>query len=321
MQLKLNKCIGLAVLCVLFSCTTYRFLDIEVLKPAELPNINKINKLYIVNSERIALSQDLLKDSAFFRFFLMNFGIELQHKLRESPLFDSTKIINIKFSDFKDTFKNLPFEQRKYTTASYIQSFFYSDSVYSAYDYNASSWCTRYRVLYDIIFHFDNLAYTNNLSKNILVSDTLIWDSPIHTDAWIVNYLKLAKKEKYHEICKYIAEAYAYKLAPHWIKVERLLYYSPNKIMLKAYNLYEKDEIAGAIKQWQIVYNNGTKYLASMAAHNIAVSYEVLDSITLANEWVNKSVNLKPRPDSKFYQNILAKRLLEKNSLNDQLKN
>jgi hypothetical protein len=318
MQLKLNKCIGLAVLCVLFSCTAYRFLDIEVLKPAELSNVQKINKLYILESQKMAISSDVLKDTAFFNLFLMNFGSDLRNKLKESPFYDSTEIINMPFSNFKNTFSNLDFEQRKYSNACYIQTLNFSDTVYLIYD--AYTWWTRYRVIYDIIFHFDNLVNTSNLSKDILVSDTVVWDSP-YSSSIGNDYLELDKTEKYREICKYVAESFASKIAPHWIKVERMLYYSPNKIMLNAYDLYEKNKFNEAINQWQIVFYHGTKYLASMAAYNIAVCYEVQDSLTLANEWIYKSVTLKPTPESKFYQNILANRLLEEKSLNNQLKN
>jgi hypothetical protein len=90
--------------------------------------------------------------------------------------------------------------------------------------------------------------------------------------------------------------------------------------MRKAYDYFVEDKITDAIQQWQIVYDNGTKSLASMAAHNIALSYEVLDSLSLANEWINKSVALKPNPDSKLYQSVLAQRLSDSFILNSQLK-
>jgi hypothetical protein len=153
------------------------------------------------------------------------------------------------------------------------------------------------------------------------VSDTVTWDSPFYLYNNInLDSIEVDKPEMYRELSGYVAELLAHKIAPYWIKEERLLYYRPNKDMRKAYDYYAEDQIPNAIQQWQTVYNNGTQTLASLAAYNIAVSYEVIDSLSLANEWINKSVALKPNPDSKLYQSILAQRLSDSYILNSQLK-
>jgi hypothetical protein len=311
--------VALFLLCTLFSCTSYRFLDIEALKPAELTNPYKAKKFYILNLKKIAIESDMLKDSVFLRIFYLNLGYELQKKLKESPIFANTEILNTSIAKMKEEYITLDFEQRKFVNACFIKSITISDTLVKHYD-NSGRWWNRYEMIYKIVYYFDNLASIPNVQKEIMVCDTITCDGPSNTYYSGTDLFQMNKTILYSKLSDKAAELFAHKVAPYWIKVERLLYYRSNKNMRKAYDYFVEDKITDAIQQWQIVYDNGTKSLASMAAHNIALSYEVLDSLSLANEWINKSVALKPNPDSKLYQSVLAQRLSDSFILNSQLK-
>jgi hypothetical protein len=123
----------------------------------------------------------------------------------------------------------------------------------------------------------------------------------------------------YIDIGKYAAVKYVNKITPCWITEERMLFYNKNKTMVKAYKAYCNDQIDIAINEWKVAFNSENRKIAARAAHNIAVCYEIMDSIDLANQWINLSLQQKKEEKSVLYKKILTKRFNDMHLLDKQL--
>ena len=124
---------------------------------------------------------------------------------------------------------------------------------------------------------------------------------------------------RYKELADIIASDLSVKLVPNWNTDERQIYFVPNQLMRKAYKYFGTNDLDAAISQWKTVYNLGTVPLASKAAFNIALTYEIKDDLPASKDWLNKAISLKK--DSVFirYQQIIEKRIEDRSKIDKQL--
>ena len=89
--------------------------------------------------------------------------------------------------------------------------------------------------------------------------------------------------------------------------------------MRKGYLAFITGDYANAISQWKQVYSSKTNDLAVMAAFNIALSYEFMDDILSAEEWLLNAEALKKTKNTAEYLKIIRNRVKDKNVLDKLL--
>jgi hypothetical protein len=146
MDLKLFKTISVITILTITSCKPYRYVDIQVLKPAETDTLLKVNKLFIVNSEGLKIDSSNKVDPFYYIQFLYNFKKELKKKLIETPLFSNTEIINTSNQILMSSLWNLDKDQRNKTIVCTIQSVILNDSVQNIL--GNDTWYMKYRIIY-----------------------------------------------------------------------------------------------------------------------------------------------------------------------------
>lgn len=112
---------------------------------------------------------------------------------------------------------------------------------------------------------------------------------------------------------------YAHRIAQQWVAEHRLLYNSSAQGFNDAIIFVKNNNWDKAIELWQTSVKSTNLELASKAAYNIAVAYEVKDDLNSAIEWAAKSYFLQNNQASDKYIKILETRMNEKKQIVEQL--
>ena len=159
-----------------------------------------------------------------------------------------------------------------------------------------------------------------HLIDNYKSSDTLFWSNCTHDLISIVT--TLPDIEHSSETAGMIAgENYVRHLASVWKTEERMLYFSINRLMRKAYKKFILNDLSGAQKIWKKVYEIATRKLASEAAFNVALIYELFDDLNASEDWLHKSDEMCQKQLTLEYFNKIKKRQKMQLELDKQLLN
>jgi hypothetical protein len=321
MYRSLFKTIAYLTLVLITSCNPYRYIDIDVLEPAETDSLLQFKKL-IISSENVFFDTLNRSNSNYYSLFLSNFKYELKKKLFETPLFNTSEIIDSDDYNIKKIIENLDSVQKKYITVCTIKTVKLSDSVQYILGYD--SWYMKYKIKYHLKLQFCNLS-TPKLYTNKFIDDISYWVSPeISNEIWniAVSCENKPSKDMAYKYCGVdAADVAVYKITPYWLIAERVLFYNKNKQMESAYNAYCNNQLNNAIQDWKIAFYNKNRKITAQAAHNLAVCYEIKDSIGLAINWINLSTKYKKYEKSISYKKILTKRFYDTYKLNNQFLN
>src|SRR4030042_3977887 len=99
---------------LIFSCIPYRYLDIQVLKPAQVSWSHKIDTLFLLEAMKIKSNGKSAKDKLLYLKFLHSFNQSFAEKLKKSPLFDNTNIKTVPFNYLYDIYLESEYEERKH---------------------------------------------------------------------------------------------------------------------------------------------------------------------------------------------------------------
>ncbi len=304
----------LTLFLILASCNSFRYIDVQVLNPAEVKLPQNIEKVFVV-SNKLNIETTNITDTLYL-LFLNNFYDKLNKTLPQSPLFTNCKFYICNPDSFRKIFVESSFTKRKRYGIFSIDSLALKDSLHyidSENNYNPPY--IKLELKFSIVGRFWKFNSPENFIS-IRQKDTLFWE---FSDLYEFQNQMPNNLIAYSEGGKSIGEIFAQKMAPYWTTQERILFHNPNRYMRKAYQAYVKDNLTIAIEHWERVYNLGTKILASMAAHNVAVCYEMLDDLDLCEEWLGKSIGTRPNYISQNYLLEIEKRRSNVIMLNKQM--
>jgi hypothetical protein len=303
----------------IWSCSPYRYIDIQVLKPAQVAWSHKIDTLFVIETIKINERDTSIQNRLQYLKFLYNFNKALIKELKESPILVNSNIRSVSYDYASDKYAESTFEERKHIYACSINSIKTRDTTYISKFYGEFGTYTlvTYRIIYIAKVRFSNYI---NMTHEITVEDTVWWESlPIYYNPSDVK-VSANKTEAFMELGELVAENLAKKNAPYWASEERAIFYASNKMMRRGYKSFVENNSSNAINYWTEVYNSGTKRLAAMASYNIALSYETIDSLNLSKDWLEKSVKLKNDSVTLRYLGHIKNRIKEKGKLDEQFK-
>jgi hypothetical protein len=248
----------------------------------------------------------------YYELVIKNFNSTIKKSLEQSPSFANATITFPKEADkMPDSIKGLSIDNIK---GKLLLKFYYrilidttnAQSDISFFDYYG--YYSTYGVYYKFQFEVSNIE-TKEILDQSQCSNSFTWvkrsNSEDGTEAVI-------------EASRQAADLYARRLAPFWSTEERMLYYSGNQLVRKGYNSFCEDDLQGATVFWNQLYNTGTRKLASLAAHNIALVYEMQDDLDACENWLVKSIQSKLHKETQTYLAKIRKRKLARISLEQQ---
>jgi hypothetical protein len=300
---------------VLASCSSVRYIDIQVLNPSEITPHRKIDQLYIIRSLPVK-NAGIKIDTGFFHVFSDSLYPAIAKKLAQSPALINSKIDVLSMAGYRNIYPKTDFNARKSSFVVFLDSLALKDTLSVEYVYDADpSYWGLYGIMFLTKFYFKNMAI-ESLNKTITLQDTMEWEYPIKGPNAKLTY---NHANDYKDLANYIADDLTKKIVPYWNTSERVIFFASNHYMRHAYNAFIKNDLDEAIYTWSEVYNKATRNLASKAAFNIALTYEIKDELTNSRRWLDKALEVKK--DSIFYnyRKTIDKRLTEKEKIDKQL--
>jgi hypothetical protein len=289
------------------SCSSLHYIDIQVLNPAQVKITKKIDTLYIIDNKDLPSVIASHKGACY-----KGFSNELPELLKESPVFQDIPVVARSYPDMRRIVSAIDEEKQKgyYYVLPSVKV--YQDNTEKKYDFETQK---EISLLY-FRFEVNTIDASNEVCIDSFTKiDTLFWSKNQNTDKY-----EIPNKILY-QIGQISSEAFARHWAPWWEEEERALFYSINGNMMKAYEYFTSNDLQSAINTWEHVYNVGAKYLASMAAYNIALVYEIQDDLDQSEYWLNQSLKAKQRPEASVYLETIKKRKAQKEKLDSQLNN
>jgi hypothetical protein len=301
----------LCLLAVLFfltisSCTSYRYIDIQVLNPSSI-DLPKLNTLVLVDYLGDKKASSDKKTSPLYDTIISQFQASIKKALEESPAFNHSTIDIIsadsirmlanerKDTDQKQAILKFKFQMLIDTSHAGLSILRYPYGFYTIYN--------KYQ------FQLVDLN-TNNQYDWYQSSNSFHLCRSSLTDDGVEGIKELARET---------ADSYAKRIAPYWSTEERMLYYTSNGMMRKAYTCFCENDLDGAMMTWKELSEIGTSRLASLAAHNVALVYELLDDVDSCETWLVKSIQFKLNHQTNNYLTIIRSRKLSRVFLEKQL--
>ena len=344
---KYSKCIFLLAAAGLFtSCSTMSYMPIEIAdKPPEMVDhkiqsltlINRATDFRFENFNKDTLQQSLYKKQFKTDTLLFDSNsadtllIALGDMLFESGRFDI--VIPEEREIDRNTNRSYPVAL-DWEKADSIATAFNTDGVLSLdhfrtrlitnyeketlYDQMTNSFYSGYyvqmKVGYDALFR---LYYPEEkeLTKNILITDTLIWEDA-DTDIRTLFGRFTPAKDALAEAGIHAALRLSEKIAPVWQRVNRSYFSKGHPLLEEAHRKILEEDWESAAKIWTELTGTGfSKDVRSKAEFNLALANELLGDLNKAIEWGIKSYRTRYRPVTHNYLetlNLRKKRLEEK---------
>ena len=294
----------------LISCTSPRYIDVQVLNPAEVKLPSNIEKVFIISKSTLNVKTEVILGE-LYGSFLNHVYDNLKINLLQSPLFSTCKFYVCDGDYFINYYKSTSYNERKKYCVFNLDSLAMEDSVFEMYFNTAITFEFRYSIS-------GRFSKFTELENSIFIDqkDTLVWE--FYNPAEI-NMVFSSKADAYALAGNMVGEMLAHKMAPHWVTEERILFHNYNKYMRKAYKAYSNDNLITAISNWKKVYDVGTNHLASFAAYNIGVCYEILDDLDQCQDWLEKAKKAKNNKITENYEVQIEKRRADITKLNKQM--
>ncbi len=306
------------------SCTTYRFIDIQVLNPGSVKLPSNITFHIIepqkVDTEfRIILRDTSLNELYLYKLLIHNFDSTLKKHLEASPMFSNSQIVIQNESEFNKNIATKSLDEKKEHVLMSVEKLdLIEQKIFADYDLWNYDYLATYSFYYKFKIELRNMG-TNQIYDTYTFFDTLSWNSQSYYKELLIRDLPTTSQATV-EIGKIAGERYADKIAPFWTSEERMLFYNPNRFLKNGYNQFVANDLEGAIQTWKHLYEVGTPQLASIAAHNIGLMYEMLDDFDNSELWLNNSVKVKYHFQTEEYLDRIKERRGGRKKLDEQMK-
>lgn len=127
-------------------------------------------------------------------------------------------------------------------------------------------------------------------------NDSIFWETSGSNLTQTTNRL-ISHKELLTQASEFAGSIPVKKLLPHWKTGHRYLFAGGSAPMRDAVIYIRENNWPDAIRQWRKLYEQKKGKKKMQAAHNIAIGYEMQDSIPEALEWAQKAQKLAFRLD------------------------
>lgn len=306
----------------LSSCVQYKFINIQVLKPSKFSVTKDFVQPVIVAGihKGVQGSPESLAQAALDSLAALEACMVLAENLAESPWFQGLNLPVKQY--YRDDSSHLilpyPWEKVESMAASenadlvisleYIKVTPQSD----AYPFWDGATRAYYGYLSMNVYAYWRVynLYDRKVMADYLHRDTLVWEKTdyyrIRVGDQLPGFFSAASYSGY-----VVGSEYAKKIAPSWMDDQRLYFFKGPKQMAKAAEFVSSNQWLEAASQWQAVLQNPKPRSkdAAKAAFNMALANEMLGKFDIALEWLNKSDQYFPLPETEWYRRIIQHRI------------
>lgn len=135
------------------------------------------------------------------------------------------------------------------------------------------------------------LPQRNGPTTSLQTNDSIFWES-FGSDISQAATRLIPQKKMLKEASEFAGSIPAKTLLPHWKTAQRYIFAGGSAPMRDALIYIRENNWPEAINQWQKCYEQKKGKKKMQAAHNLAIGYEMQDSIPEALEWARKAQKL-----------------------------
>jgi tetratricopeptide (TPR) repeat protein len=146
------------------------------------------------------------------------------------------------------------------------------------------------------------------------------WDASGNSVRDAINQL-VGKSSAIRDVSYKAGRLYGQRITPSWYRVTRIYYKKAkrNPDLEEGARWMEANNWENAIESLEKAVENGDRKSRGMAAHNLAVVYEILRNLENARDWAQKAWAQYENRDSKDYAYQLNRRIQEGERLKYQM--
>jgi hypothetical protein len=304
------------------SCVQYKLINIQTLKPSELVVPSNFSRPLVIAGiyKGIEGVPENLAQAALDSTAALEAAYALVESLYESPWYsglnipvkafyrdESSKLIipypwnrveQITKQDSADLLISLEYIKVTPKTDAYP---YWDGNTQAYYGYLSMNLYAYWRI-YDLT--------SKKVYAQHLFTDTLEWEKYDYSRVKIGNQLPGFFAASAY--CGNITGLdYAARIAPTWVDEQRLVFIRGSQEMAKATVFAANNQWFDAAAQWQLVIQKPKQkvQLAAKAAFNMAVANEMVSNFDVALEWLSKSYQLFPMPETLSYRKIIEHRI------------
>ncbi len=331
---------------LLTGCLSYKIIDLDVLRPADIKIPVEITSVVVVDNaypfyrEDSAIHklktpmQEFTVDSVWVRDFGKRTVEAFGESLKQRRFFDSVHVVKQSFNTSED---GKPMQPLSNFVLDTLARHFNAQAVISLnhYEYgttiNVTEAADNYYATLDArsntYWKFHN-QLTGELLDLHLQKDTIFWESAGVSIGRSTGDLP-GIKEALIASAEHAGERYAEYVAPTWSNEKRIVYKQGDPLFIRAAELINSDDWEEANRIWYHVYQEGRDKPRARAAYNLALGKEVLGEFSEAVAWAYRSLEIYnnlgafafseiEKAEAQQYYMTLSKRLLEKKKLDEQ---
>lgn len=313
MRYQFSIAIFLALL--LSSCSSYQYLNIDVLNPAKYSFQPEIKSIVLVDNSvpfrdslvhKVKLPNQKFTMDTIWQDDFPSLAIKsLKEELDIRMFFDSVYVhkeplkTNRKFKNRALSWSLVDSLCKKYNAETVVafESYIYGTNIdvtkigdgylYGYLDANGAVFWRAYNIL------DEKLIYKE------IQADTISWDAEGGSLESIARGIPSATVGL-ADLADYMGKRAANHLSPHWETQQRGFYDSGNYQFMEASEFVRNEKWGEAIKLWKYVFDHSNDKTKMKAAYNLALASEIYGDYESAKSWLDQSFHIVIRNSSRI---------------------
>jgi len=303
-------------------------LTIETIRPSSINFPNNYNKIAFINFEN-DINDDGEIDSVLYQLITTEMALGFRDAIYSAANIDTSDFLYVKGYPDKNSFYINQAVNWKYlknlSESSNADLFIALDSLVLSMEsdgfrfrYSNENEYYAYRdIAIKAYWKIFDLVQKKQLDY-YLYTDTLSWDATAYNLENVKKELKSIERS-IRETSYFTAYDYGNRIFPSWQKETRQYFIDGNRDFEKAAEFVEQNKWTKAAELWDKYLKDTDREIASRAAYNMAVASEMLGELELALKYAARSYKIKSKSRTKYYIQILQKRIDELEQLKNQI--
>ncbi len=323
------------ILFSLSSCSSYKNISYNILKPAEITispeisSVSLINNIFPTNPDSIAVLTEYPDSMNIKQVASVECFMGLYDNLLESEKYKRivVPILNFDVVENKIDWETLKKICSFDTTDAVIIIYDIEHFIFSNYDVDYIDETNRadnniFYTEYLFVKITSSWMFINPFNKTVInfstISDTITWSGKENNFGQTIEDLS-DTNSAILKVANYNGMHYCKRISPYWKSVTQEIYVGNNTDFIKAYHLADSNNWKAAAEIWEKYVNYPNVKIAKNARLNLAISYEMRGILWKARLWTLRTYREFKNERAFEYSNYLFNRIKDMEKIKKQM--
>jgi len=305
-----------------------KILTIETIRPSSINFPKDFNKIAFINFEN-DINDDGKIDSVLYQLITTEMALGFRDAIYSAANIDTSDFLYVKGYPDKNSFYITQAVNWRYlnkiSESSNADLFIALDSLILSMEsdefrigyYDNHEYYAYRDIAIKAYWKIFDLAQKKQIDY-YQYADTLSWDATSYNLENVKKELQSIERS-IRQTSYFTAYDYGTRIFPSWQKETRQYFVTGNSDFEKAAEFVEQNKWLKAAELWDKYLKDTDREIASRAAYNMAVASEMLGELDLALKYAARSYKIKSKSRTKYYIQIIQKRIKEIEQLKNQI--